>query len=211
VRTYADRETAGQDLAQHLLHLRGQDVVVLGLPRGGVPVAAEIARELDVPLDIIVVRKLGLPGQPEVAMGAIGEEDVRVLNVRIAEMAGARAVQQVEDYERAELESRVLMWRAGRPPCQLDGRTVVIADDGVATGATAAAACDVARARGAARVVFAAPVAADDSARALAARADEVVIPLIPADFYAVGQWYKDFSPTTDAEVTGLLAAHRPC
>jgi putative phosphoribosyl transferase len=211
VRTYADRETAGQDLAQHLLHLRGQDVVVLGLPRGGVPVAAEIARELDVPLDIIVVRKLGLPGQPEVAMGAIGEEDVRVLNVRIAEMVGARAVQQVEDYERAELESRVLMWRAGRPPCQLDGRTVVIADDGVATGATAAAACDVARARGAARVVFAAPVAADDSARALAARADEVVIPLIPADFYAVGQWYKDFSPTTDAEVTGLLAAHRPC
>ena len=211
MRTYADRETAGQDLAQHLLHLRGQDVVVLGLPRGGVPVAAEIARELDVPLDIIVVRKLGLPGQPEVAMGAIGEEDVRVLNVRIAEMVGARAVQQVEDYERAELESRVLMWRAGRPPCQLDGRTVVIADDGVATGATAAAACDVARARGAARVVFAAPVAADDSARALAARADEVVIPLIPADFYAVGQWYKDFSPTTDAEVTGLLAAHRPC
>ena len=211
MRTYADRETAGQDLAQHLLHLRGQDVVVLGLPRGGVPVAAEIARELDVPLDIIVVRKLGLPGQPEVAMGAIGEEDVRVLNVRIAEMVGARAVQQVEDYERAELESRVLMWRAGRPPCQLDGRTVVIADDGVATGATAAAACDVARARGAAWVVFAAPVAADDSARALAARADEVVIPLIPADFYAVGQWYKDFSPTTDAEVTGLLAAHRPC
>jgi putative phosphoribosyl transferase len=202
---------AGRDLAQHLHYLRGQDVVVLGLPRGGVPVAAEIARELDVPLDIIVVRKLGLPGQPEVAMGAIGEEDVRVLNVRIAEMVGAQAVRQVEDYERVELESRVQMWRSGRAACGLEGRIVVIVDDGVATGATAAAACDVARTRGAARVVFAAPVAAADSARGLAAKADEVVIPLIPPDFYAVGQWYKDFGPTTDAEVTRLLATHRPC
>jgi putative phosphoribosyl transferase len=211
VRTFADRVAAGQALAQHLRHLRGQDVIVLGLPRGGVPVAAEIARELGAPLDVIVVRKLGLPGQPEVAMGAIGEEHVRVLNSRIADLAGPHEVQRVEADERAELERRVTEWRAGRPPCSLRDKTVLIVDDGVATGATAAAACDVARIRGAARVVFAAPVAATDSAQALASKADEVIVALLPENFYAVGQWYKDFTPTTDDEVTRLLSAYPPC
>jgi putative phosphoribosyl transferase len=211
MRAFADRKAAGQELAKHLGHLRGQNVIVLGLPRGGVPVAAEMAKALDAPLDVIVVRKLGLPGQPEVAMGAVSEEGVRVLNSRIAAFAGPREVQRVQDVERAELEQRVAVWRAGRPPCSLEGRVAVIVDDGVATGATAAAACDVARLRGAARVVFAAPVAAVDSARALSEKADEVVIALLPEDFYAVGQWYADFTPTTDAEVTQLLAELGHC
>jgi putative phosphoribosyl transferase len=211
VRTYANRAAAGKALAQHLLHLRGQNVVVLGLPRGGVPVAAETAKALDAPLDVIVVRKLGLPGQPEVAMGALGEDGVRVLNPRIAAYAGPEEVRRVQDEEHAELEQRVAAWRAGRPACRLEGKVAVIVDDGVATGATAAAACDVARLRGAARVVFAAPVGAGDSAHALSAKADEVVVPLLPDTFYAVGQWYADFTPTTDDEVTRLLAEHRPC
>lgn len=211
MRTFVNRAEAGGALAEHLRHLRGQDVVVLGLPRGGVPVAAEIAKELAAPLDVIVVRKLGLPGQPEVAMGALGEDGVRVLNQRIAGLVSAQEMQRVEAAERAELERRVTQWRSGRKACDLKGKTVVIVDDGVATGATAAAACDVARLRGAARVVFAAPVAAVDSAQALSAKADEVVIVLLPPDFYAVGQWYKDFTPTTDEQVTQLLAAHRSC
>ncbi len=211
MRTFADRAEAGRVLAEHLRHLRGEDVIVLGLPRGGVPVAAEIARELHAPLDVIVVRKLGLPGQPEVAMGALGEGGVRVLNPAIAHMAGPDEVARVQEAESAELDKRVREWRQGLPPCDLAGKTVVVVDDGVATGATAAAALDVARIRGAARVIFAAPVAAADSARALSAKADEVVIAVLPAQFWAVGQWYQDFSPTTDAQVTRLLAVYRSC
>jgi putative phosphoribosyl transferase len=162
-------------------------------------------------LDVIVVRKLGLPGQPEVAMGAIGEDGVRVVNERIAALVGPSEVQRVEARERAELDSHVAEWRAGRTRCELREKTVVIVDDGVATGATASAACDVARQRGAAWVVLAVPVAALDSARLLSAKADDAFFDLIPHDFHAVGQWYKDFSPTTDAEVTRLLALHQHC
>ncbi|HCT80536.1 MAG TPA: phosphoribosyltransferase, partial [Micromonosporaceae bacterium] len=137
MRRFADRETAGRELAKALDHLRGKPVVVLGLPRGGVPVAAEVAQALGAPLDVIVVRKLGLPGQPEVAMGAIGEEGARVLNPDIAALIGRADLERIEASERAELERRVSMWRAGKAAVPLTGHIAVIVDDGVATGATA--------------------------------------------------------------------------
>lgn len=208
---FADRIAAGRVLAGRLAHLRGQDLVVLGLPRGGVPVAAEVAIALNAPLDVIVVRKLGLPGQPEVAMGAIGEGGARVLNASVIVYASESDLAQIENRERAELERRVAVWRQGRPACPLDGRTAVIVDDGVATGATAGAACAVARQRGAARIVLATPVIPADSIVALRAVADEVVTVLAPEDFQAVGQWYADFTPTPDEDVSRLLAEAAPC
>jgi putative phosphoribosyl transferase len=135
---FADRRAAGQDLAGRLEHLRDQHPVILGLPRGGVPVAAEVAQALDAPLDVIVVRKVGMPGQPELAVGAIGEEGTRVINDRVMAYADAEAVAHVEATERAELERRVAEWRSGAEPVPLTGRTVVIVDDGIATGATRA-------------------------------------------------------------------------
>ena len=181
-------------------------VVVLGLPRGGVPVAAEVARALQAPLDVIVVRKLGVPWQPELAMGAIGEGGCLVLNDDIAQLVKHADLDRVVTAERAELRRRVRMWRGDRDPQPLTGKTVVIVDDGVATGATAAAACAVARRSGAARVVLATPVAPPEVARQLLAQADEVVALLQPATFRAVGQWYADFTPTPDEVVTRLLS-----
>ncbi|GIH06395.1 hypothetical protein Rhe02_44620 [Rhizocola hellebori] len=206
---FADREAAGRELAQRLAHLRnpGEEPVVLGLPRGGVPVAAQVARELSAPLDVIVVRKLGLPWQPELAMGAIGEDGAIVLNEEIAGQVSQADLDQVVARERAELQRRVALWRGGRERVPLAGRTVVIVDDGVATGATAAAACAVARHAGAARVVVATPVAPPDVVRKLRGQADEVVAVLTPLGFRAVGQWYGDFAETPDEEVTRLLAA----
>lgn len=203
---FADRREAGRFLATGLGHLVGQDVVVLGLPRGGVPVAAEVARELGAPLDVVVVRKLGLPFQPEVAMGAIGEGGVRVLdpNVIARTSVSAGAVRAVEQRERAVLDARVELLRRGRPRVPLVGRTVVIVDDGVATGSTARAACEVARRLGAARVVLAVPVApAGTTAEELSA--DELVCCVTPLGFRAVGNHYRDFSPTSDDEVVRLL------
>lgn len=204
---FTDRIDAGKRLARSLAFLRGQDSVVLGLPRGGVPVAYEVAAALDVPLDVIIVRKLGVPDQPELAMGAIGEGGVRIVNrevVRLSRVEGADFA-AVEARERENLRERAARLRAGRPPVSLRGRTAVIVDDGVAAGATARAACQVARARGAARVVLAVPVAAADLIDSLREDANDVVCVLTPRWLSAVGQWYEDFTPVTDREVGRLL------
>jgi putative phosphoribosyl transferase len=205
---FADRADAGRRLAQRLEHLRAQDVVVLGLPRGGVPVAAQVAEALGVPLDVIVVRKLGLPFQPEVAMGAIGEGGMRVLDPDLIARAGVsnEELRAVERRERAELDARVLRLRGGRERVDLTGRVAVVVDDGIATGATARVACEVARGLGAARVVLAAPVAPTQVLRGTSG-ADEVFCVAAPDPFIAVGNHYRDFEPTSDDEVVRLLDA----
>ncbi|HSP53093.1 MAG TPA: phosphoribosyltransferase [Cryobacterium sp.] len=205
---FKDRVDAGRQLAEQLEFLRGQDVVVLGLPRGGVPVAAEVAEALNLPLDVIVVRKLGVPFQPELAMGAIGEGGVRVLNRGVLGLAqiAEDELAAVERSEREELDSRVIRFRQGRERLDLTGRTALIIDDGIATGSTARVACLVASALGAARVVFAVPVGAADSIRDLPG-ADEVVCLSVPRQLVAVGHHYYDFRPTTDDEVSALLDA----
>ncbi|AWN30584.1 phosphoribosyltransferase family protein [Streptomyces sp. NEAU-S7GS2] len=204
---FMDRRDAGRQLAARLGHLKGAEAVVLGLPRGGVPVAAEVAEALGAPLDVCLVQKLGVPFQPELGMGAIGEGGVRVVNddvVRAAritpeELAG------VEAREREVLESRARHYRAGRASVGIEGRTVVVVDDGVATGATARAACRIARARGAARIVLAVPVAPHDWTARLGEDADELVCLRTPRNFYAIGQFYADFSQTDDDEVVACL------
>ncbi len=204
---YWDRRDAGRQLGMRLETLRGADVVVLGLVRGGVPVAFEVARALEAPLDVIVVRKLGVPYQPELAFGAIGEDGVRVINDDVVADAHltAEEMSRVETRERAELQGRVQRFRHGWPRIPLQGRTAVIVDDGMATGATARAACRVARARGAARVVLAVPVAGQDTVAALAGDADEVVYLQNPKWLWAVGAWYRHFDQTSDDEVAALL------
>ncbi|MFC6238059.1 phosphoribosyltransferase family protein [Longivirga aurantiaca] len=205
---FADRIEAGRLLAQQLARFRGPDLVVLGLPRGGVPVAAQVARELGAPLDVIVVRKLGVPYQPELAMGALGEDGVRVIDEEILRLAGVRPedVVRVEARERAELEDRVRRFRPGRPRLDLTGRIALLIDDGIATGSTARAACLVARHLGARRVIVAAPVGAPGVEHRLP-DADEVVCLAEPPGFTAVGNHYRDFSPTSDEEVVALLRA----
>lgn len=206
---FRDRRDAGRQLGARLSELRELDPVVVGLPRGGVPVAFEVAQALGAPLDVIVVRKIGVPFQPELGMGAVGEGGVRVLNERIIESAGVtdREVAAVEERERAEVERRAKRFRGDRPMVELAGRTVIIVDDGLATGGTARAALQVARAHGAASVVLAVPVAPPDTVRALEDEADEVVALQTPDAFFAIGQWYDDFTQTTDGEVVALLAA----
>jgi putative phosphoribosyl transferase len=211
-RTFRDRAEAGRALAARLEHLRGTDAVVLALPRGGVPVGYEVAEALDAPLDVIVVRKVGVPGQPELAMGAIGEDGVRVVNDEIVRVVGASAADfaRIERIEREELQRRAVRFRGATPRIDLVGRVAVVVDDGIATGSTARAACQVARAHGAERVVLAVPVAAPDSVRALAADADEIVCVEQPPWLRSVGQWYDDFTQVDDREVVDLLArAHR--
>jgi putative phosphoribosyl transferase len=206
---FTDRAEAGRRLAALLGHLSGDDVVVLGLPRGGVPVAAQVAHALGAPLDVILVRKLGVPVQPELALGAIGEGGVRIINPDVVEVTGVTdtEIAVVEARERAELERRARRFREGRPPEPLAGRIAVIVDDGIATGATARAACQVARAHGASRVVLAAPVAPPSVRAALATAADEVICVETPRRFLAIGEWYTDFAQTTDSEVVALLRA----
>ena len=210
--TFADRVDAGRHLAGALLAYRGPDTVVLGLPRGGVPVAAEVARALGAPLDVLVVRKLGVPRQPELAFGAIGEGGVRVFNDAVLRRVGLtdQEVARVEDAERAELERRLHRYRGGRPGLPLAGRVAIIVDDGFATGATARAAALVARESGAARVVVAAPIGAPDTIAGLRQVADEVVCLGAPPGFVAVGQGYRDFGQTSDDEVCDLLRAGPP-
>ncbi|TFB90453.1 phosphoribosyltransferase [Cryobacterium algoricola] len=205
---FSDRVDAGRQLAERLQYLRGADTIVLGLPRGGVPVAAEVARVLGAPLDVIVVRKLGVPFQPELAMGAIGEGGVRELNPDILSMASIsdEELATVERRERAILDARVAELRAGRERIDVRGRTVVIVDDGIATGATARAAGDVARLHGANRVILAVPVASAEALVDLTGF-DELVCVHVPRRLVAVGNHYIDFAATTDDEVTALLDA----
>jgi putative phosphoribosyl transferase len=204
---FDDRLDAGRRLAGRLEHLRGQDVAVLGLPRGGVPVAAQIAQRLGAPLDVAVVRKLGVPYQPELGMGAIGENGVRVINDSVLRMARVTSEQfaEVEEVERAELERRARRYRGDRPCVEVEGRTVVVVDDGIATGSTARAACRIVRDMGAARVVLAAPVAPQGWTELLGDVADEFVCVDTPEDFFGIGQFYADFSQTTDEEVIACL------
>lgn len=203
---FRDRVDAGRQLAQQLSHLQGENVVVLGLPRGGLPVAYEVAEVLDAPLDVIVVRKLGVPFQPELAMGAIGEDGTRVLDTHLISRARISDDEfaAVERVERARLSERVARYRKGRPRIALAGRTVVIVDDGMATGSTARAACEVARNLGAAKVILAVPVASADVWRNFTA-ADQVVCVSVERHLQAVGLHYRDFRPTTDEEVMSLL------
>jgi putative phosphoribosyl transferase len=204
---FGDRVDAGRRLARRLEHLRGGPVVVLGLPRGGVPVAAEVARALGVPLDVIVVRKLGVPFQPELGMGAVGEDGVRVINRRIVAAAKVTAAElaAVEERERAEVTRRALLYRGGRPRVPLDGKVAVIVDDGIATGSTARAACQVARALGAARVVLATPVAPPGWQDRIGRDPDEMIAVVTPTPFYSIGQFYADFSQTSDEQVVACL------
>ncbi|MFJ9455691.1 phosphoribosyltransferase family protein [Kitasatospora sp. NPDC101447] len=208
---FADRTDAGRRLAARLGHVGGPGTVVVALPRGGVPVAAVVARALDAPLDICVIRKLGVPYQPELGMGAIGEDGVRVLNEQVIRLASVTDGQlaEVERRERAELERRARRYRGDRPSADVRGRTVVVVDDGIATGSTARAACRIVRARGAARVVLAVPVAPRDWTDRLEEVADELVCVDTPSPFFAIGEFYADFSQTEDAEVLRLLSEAR--
>jgi putative phosphoribosyl transferase len=201
---FADRRAAGRELASALSRWRGTDAVVLGIARGGVVVAAAVAQELGLPLDAVVVRKLGAAGHEEFAVGAIAE-GVRIVTPGAVRWAGMSEddVERVEEAEREELRRRTDAY--GSRPADLTGRTAVVVDDGVATGASAVAACRAVRARGAARVVLAVPVA-PHRWRAPADAVDEFVCPHREADFWAVGQYYDDFGQTTDAEVVALLA-----
>ncbi len=206
---FADRVDAGHRLAERLKGVPLESVVVLGLPRGGVPVAFEVARELGAPLDIIIVRKLGVPFQLELAMGAIGEGGVRIVNEEVVAAAGiTRAELDAADVrERQELARRAASFRGARERVPLAGRTALIVDDGIATGSTMRAACKVARAQGARRVVVAAPVASPRAVELLRDDADEVIVLHAPERFAAVGEFYRDFMQTSDDEVVRLMAA----
>jgi predicted phosphoribosyltransferase len=205
---FANRREAGIELVSRLQSYKGRaDVVVLGLPRGGIPVAYEVARALGAPLDLFLVRKLGVPGHRELAMGAIASGGIRVLNHDVIRWYGISdtVIEQVAAEEQAELERRERAYREGRMPVMLDQRTVVLVDDGLATGSTMTAAVQAVRTRRPAAIVVAVPVGSPDTCRELRAIADEVVCAQMPEPFAAVGRWYLDFSQTTDADVTSLL------
>jgi predicted phosphoribosyltransferase len=205
---FADRREAGRFLASRLTEYADHpDVLVLALPRGGVPVAFEVARALHAPLDVFSVRKLGLPGYEELAMGAIASGGVRVLNEDVV-----RALRIPENFidavaatEQRELERRERLYRGDRPPSDVRGRTVILVDDGLATGSTMRAAVVALRQRGAARIVVAVPVGAPETCAEFEQEADDVICARTPEPFYAVGLWYGDFSQTTDEEVRDLL------
>lgn len=204
---FVDRADAGQKLGVALRSFASENPLVLGLARGGVPVAAQVARALDAPLDVLLVRKLGVPGQRELAFGAIGEDGAKVLSEQLIRQLALSDSEMaaVEERERVELERRLARYRAGRAPASLVGRTVIIVDDGLATGATARVAVGVARARGARRIIVAVPVASYEAREAITRIADVVTCLSTPEQFRAVGQWYEDFDQTTDEEVTRLL------
>ncbi len=204
-----DRISAGKALAEALESYSGRDdVIVLGLPRGGVPVAAEIARSLHAPLDVMLVRKLGIPGQPELAMGAIASGGVQVLNEDLVQRLGitGETIDAVVASEQRELERRERAYRGERPWPELADRCVILVDDGLATGATMRAAIDAVRAQKPACLVVAVPVAPPDTVSALEPLVDQVVCLFQPEPFMAIGQWYQDFSQTPDSEVKELLA-----
>jgi len=205
---FKDRRDAGKQLAQELSAYAGRsDVIVLALPRGGVPVAYEVARALNAPLDIFIVRKLGLPGHEELAIGAIASGGIRVLNHDIVQ--GLKIPQTMIDtvtrQELHELERRERAYRGDRPPPDIRGRTVILIDDGLATGASMRAAVAALRAQNPARIVVAVPTAAPETCAAFESEVDEVICAMTPEPFYGVGRWYEDFSQTTDEEVRALL------
>ena len=205
---FTDRHDAGRQLAALLEPFREERPVVVGIARGGVPVAAEVARALDAPLDIAVVRKIGAPQNPEYAIGALAEGGVHVLStgtVRAVGLSEAELQALVARVE-GELSERLRRYRGARTPIELTGRTVILVDDGLATGRSALAAMRSLRKRGASRVILAVPVAAPESVHALRDEADEVVCVEMPDDLWAIGFWYEDFRPTTDEEVAALLA-----
>lgn len=208
---FADRREAGVVLAAELQHLDSDDVVVLALPRGGVPVAYEVARRLGAPMDVFVVRKLGMPGYPELAMGAIASGGVRVMNDDVLTWyrPSASAIEAVTLEERAELERRERAYRDGRPLAPVKGRVAILVDDGLATGSSMRAAVLAVRRLHPARVVVAVPVGAREACDTLREIANDVVCLSMPKPFSSVGMWYVDFSQTTDQEVRQLLAAHR--
>ncbi len=211
---FADRTDAGRRLGQHLREFAEvADVVVVGLPRGGVPVAHEVARALRAPLDVLLVHKIGVPFQPEFAMGAVGDGGYRVIDEQTVRWAGVTAEQldAAAQRELDELTARGRRLRRGREPLSLAGRTVIVVDDGAATGLTALAACHLARVAGARRVVAAMPVASREAVAALRKEADDVVCVHVPPSFMAVGEWYEHFGQTSEAEVLDLLdRAERP-
>jgi len=205
---FADRHDAGRRLAALLAGFRSEDPVVVGIPRGGMPVAAEVARALEAPLDLVVVRKVGAPTNPEYAIGALAEDDVSVIDdeaVRSLRL-GAGELRGAVEQARRELAERLVRYRGSRRRLAVAGRTVVLVDDGLATGHTARAAARSLRERGATRIILAVPIAAIGSARALRSWVDEMVCVETPADLWAIGLWYEDFSPTSDEEVAALLA-----
>ncbi|HVX38593.1 MAG TPA: phosphoribosyltransferase [Gemmatimonadaceae bacterium] len=204
---FKDRTDAGRQLAERLAHLRDEQPIVLALPRGGVPVAYEVAHALHAPLDVLNVRKLGVPWQEELAMGAIATGGVRVLNNDVIMNARitTEMLEQATALQRLELDRRERLYRSGRPAPDLRGRTVVLVDDGVATGATTRAAIAVIRAQAPARLVLAVPVAQDTVAAELARAVDELVCVTTPGDLYAIGAWYDAFPQLSDAEVQRIL------
>jgi putative phosphoribosyl transferase len=212
-RAFSDRREAGRELARLLpASLRSGDVVVLALPRGGVPVAFEIAQALGAPLDVFLVRKLGTPGHPELAMGAIASGGIRVLNDEVVDYLNIprELIDAVAEREQAELERREAAYRHGKPMPSLRNRTVILVDDGLATGSTMKAAVEAVKHEQPTRVVVAVPVGAPETCRELGKIADEVICARMPVPFSAVGQWFRDFTQTTDEEVTELLQKGRP-
>lgn len=205
---FHDRRSAGRQLATHLAsYANRSDVIVLALPRGGVPIGFEVARALGVPLDVFVVRKLGVPGQEELAMGAVATGGTRVLDDEIiaAARVSASDIERITAMERAELERREHQYRGDRPWPALAGKTIILVDDGLATGSSMRAAVSALRPFGPARIVVAVPVAAPETCRAFREIADEIICMETPDPFQAVGIWYDDFSQTTDDEVHELL------
>jgi len=206
---FFNRTEAGQYLAENLSNYANrEDVLVLALPRGGVPVAAEVAKRLNAPLDVFVVRKLGLPGHPELAMGAIASGGARVFNGEImnAFRIPDEVVDAVSAEEFIELQRRERVYRDDLPPLELEGKTVILIDDGIATGSTMRAAISALRELNAGRIVVGAPLIAAPTYDEIRRAADDVAAVMVPEKFYAVGQWYEDFSQTTDDEVRALLA-----
>lgn len=205
---FRNRRDAGQKLAQKLSHYASRpDVIVLALPRGGVPVGYEVSRALHVPLDIFIVRKLGLPGQEELAIGAIASGGIRVLNEDILRMLPlpSELIERVAQRELQELQRRERLYRGDRPPPDVRDRTVILVDDGLATGASMRAAVQALRAQNPKRIVVAVPTAAPEACEAFEKEVDEVVCAITPEPFLGVGRWYEDFSQTTDEGVRLFL------
>ena len=209
---FKNREDAGRKLARDLRNFAGRpDLIVLALPRGGVPVGYEVATTFEVPLDVFVVRKLGVPGREELACGAIATGNIRVINEHIVRACGISlaAIASIDEAERAELTRREETYRLGRPPLDVEGRTVILVDDGLATGATMRAAVEALKTRSPAQILVAVPTAPPETVVAFVQAGIDVIATMTPRPFHAVGNWYDDFTQTTDQEVADLLSRAR--